>query len=75
MIITYPDQITHKAIIDTLVNLFQSTAATGAFSMPKINITPGDTLDVKLEVGELHNSYLNELTILFKKTVEKNMAF
>lgn len=75
MIITYPDQITHKAIIDTLVGLFQSVPATGAFSIPKINITQGDTLDVKLEVGELHDSYLNELTVIFKKTIEKNMEF
>lgn len=82
MIITYPDAITHKAIIKTFCEYLNSAVATGTFVCPKLALIPGKELLVVAEPHEIDNPHneevfkqFGEFSNLIKSRIEKAMEF
>lgn len=82
MIITYPDQITHKAIIKTFCEYVNSAVATGDFVCPKLILIPGQKLGISADKEELMeidkrgaNQKFNDFSNLLRSRIQKNMEF
>lgn len=82
MIITYPDQITHKAIIKTLKEYLDSAIATGRFICPRIVLESGSDLLIILEPHEIDNpgnsavlDKFGEFVNSFKSRILENLDF
>jgi hypothetical protein len=82
MIITYPDAITHKAIIKTFCEYLNSALATGDFVCPRLVVSPGRELFIIAEPHEIDNlnneaifKKFGEFSNSLKSKIEKNMAF
>jgi hypothetical protein len=75
MIITYPDAITHKAIIKTFCDYLNSAVATGEFTCPRLVLSPDKELFIITETDELINPGCQEFMTLLKQRIEKAMEF
>jgi hypothetical protein len=75
MIITYPDAVTHKAIIKTFCEHLNSAVATGDFVCPKLALIPGKEFFILAETDELIYPGSQEFMTLLKQRIEKNMEF
>ena len=75
MIITYPDAITHKAIIKTFCEYLNSAVATGTFVCPKLTLIPGEELIIGTEKDDLIYPSNIEFMTLLKQRIEKAMEF
>lgn len=77
MIITYPDEITHTAIVHSIMQIIRDILPTGTITIPSFKIMPGDKFGYEFqdEIDENQFNALIKNVYSFKNLVDKNMAF
>ena len=74
MIITYPDDVTRSAILESIMTVYINQLSSTNLDLPRFRVVKGPTFKIQLE----HHEELLTCPFTFaefEKLIEKNMAF